>query len=201
MKCPGGRTFRGPGPFVKTTAAPVAWTAAAPEVGEHTDEVLDELRSRTTKRTSARSVSRQPGDKLPLDGVKVADFSWIGVGPITAKALADHGATVVHIETDSPADRLRLVGPFKDGVFGINRCQFFGSFNTSKLSLQMNLKHADGNDIARRLLQWCDVALDSFTAGTMNSLGLGYETARSLNPDNVMATTCLFGQYRPAAHP
>ena len=74
---------------------------------------------------------------LPLAGVKVADFSWIGVGPITAKALADHGATVVHVEHDRPADRLRLVGPFKDDVPGINRCQFFGSFNTSKLSLQL----------------------------------------------------------------
>jgi benzylsuccinate CoA-transferase BbsF subunit len=56
-----------------------------------------------------------------------------------------------------------------------------------------------GNDIARRLLAWCDVALDSFTAGTMAALGLGYEVARSLNPDIIMATTCLMGQYGPAA--
>ena len=68
--------------------------------------------------------------------MKIADFSWIGVGPITAKYLADHGATVVHVETTSPADRLRVVGPFKDDVPGTNRCQFFGSFNTSKLSLR-----------------------------------------------------------------
>jgi len=131
--------------------------------------------------------------------VKVADFSWIGVGPITAKALADHGATVVHVESDQPADRLRLVGPFMDDVPGINRCQFFGSFNTSKLSLQLNLKHPTGNDVARRLLAWCDVALDSFTAGTMATLGLGYEVARELNPTIIMATTCLLGQYGPAA--
>src|SRR5205823_12746510 len=89
--------------------------------------------------------------------------------------------------------------PFKDGVSGINRCQFFGSFNTSKLSLQLNLKHPVGVDIARRLLQWCDVALDSFTAGTMASLGFDYETARSINPAIIMATTCLFGQNCPAA--
>ena len=131
--------------------------------------------------------------------MKVADFSWIGVGPITAKALADHGATVVHVEHDKPADRLRLVGPFKDGIAGINRCQFFGSFNTSKLSLQLDLKHPVGNDIARQLLAWCDIALDSFTAGTMADLGLGYDVARELNPDIIMATTCLLGQYGPAA--
>ena len=132
----------------------------------------------------------------PARGIKVADFSWIGVGPITAKALADHGATVVHVESDNPPDRLRLVGPFKDDVPGINRCQFFASFNTSKLSLQLNLKHPEGQAVARRLLAWCDIALDSFTAGTMNRLGLGYETARGLNPEIIMATTCLLGQIR-----
>ena len=105
----------------------------------------------------------------------------------------------MHVENDQPADRLRLVGPFKDDIPGINRCQFFGSFNTSKLSLQLNLKHPTGNDIARRLLAWCDIALDSFTAGTMNDLGLGYDVARELNPDIIMATTCLLGQYGPAA--
>ncbi|MGI9594970.1 MAG: CaiB/BaiF CoA transferase family protein [Acidimicrobiales bacterium] len=75
----------------------------------------------------------------------------------------------------------------------------FGSFNTSKLSLQLDLKHPVGNDVARRLLAWCDIAIDSFTAGTMDRLGMGYEAARELNPDIIMATTCLFGQSGPAA--
>jgi benzylsuccinate CoA-transferase BbsF subunit len=105
----------------------------------------------------------------------------------------------VHVETDDPADRLRLVGPFKDNVSGINRCQFFGSFNTSKLSLHLNLKHPGGQAIARRLLAWCDVALDSFTAGTMGDFGLGYDVARALNPSIIMATTCLMGQTGPDA--
>ena len=73
------------------------------------------------------------------------------------------------------------------------------AFNTSKLSLQLNLKHPTGVDIARRLLAWCDIALDSFTAGTMADLGLGYDVARELNPGIIMATTCLLGQYGPAA--
>ena len=165
-RCRAGASLRAPGPFVKASATPVAWTRPAPDVGEHTSEVLDALDGRVP--AGARSAAPS-GDRLPLEGVKVADFSWIGVGPITAKALADHGATVVHVENDRPADRLRLVGPFKDGIPGINRCQFFGAFNTSKLSLQLDLKHPDGNAVARRLLAWCDIALDSFTAGTMAS--------------------------------
>ena len=195
---PSGRALRTPGPFVKASATPIAWTRPAPDVGEHTREVLDALVD--PPRGEVRgSVAAEAADRLPLEGVKVADFSWIGVGPITAKALADHGATVVHVEHDRPADRLRLVGPFKDGVPGINRCHFFGAFNTSKVSLQLDLKHPVGNEVARRLLSWCDVALDSFTAGTMNELGLGYDVARQLNPGIVMATTCLMGQYGPAA--
>ena len=131
--------------------------------------------------------------------MKFADFSWIGVGPITAKTFADHGALVVHIENDNPIDRLRMVGPFKDDIPGPNRCQFFNAFNTSKRSLQLNLKHPDGIAIAKRLLQWADICLDSFTAGTMDALGLGYDAARKLNPGIIVASTCLLGQTGPAA--
>ncbi len=197
LTLPSGRTLRAPGAFVKASGTPVAWTRPAPTIGEHTTEVLDSLEPPIV---TARTRAAEPASRrLPLEGVKVADFSWIGVGPITAKALADHGATVVHIESDAPADRLRLVGPFMDDVPGINRCQFFGSFNTSKLSLQLNLKHPEGIELAKQLLEWCDVALDSFTAGTMADLGLGYDVARQLNPGIIMATTCLLGQTGPAA--
>ena len=198
VRLPSGRTVRAAGPFVKASRTPIAWTRPAPAVGEHTREVLDALGSGSPP-ARVQTPSTAARHRLPLEGVKVADFSWIGVGPITAKALADHGATVVHIETDRPADRLRLVGPFKDGVAGINRCQFFGSFNTSKLSLHLDLKHPVGRRTAERLLAWCDVALDSFTAGTMAGLGLGYDVAQALNPGIIMATTCLMGQTGPAA--
>ena len=202
LRLPSGRALRAPGAFVKASATPVAWARPAPRVGEHTDEVLASLDRTGLGRAAigTSTGSAAPSSmRLPLDGVKVADFSWIGVGPITAKALADHGATVVHVESDRPADRLRLVGPFKDDIPGINRCQFFGAFNTSKMSLQLDLKHPEGQALARRLLAWCDIALDSFTAGTMARLGLGYDVARELNPGIIMASTCLMGQTGPAA--
>ena len=202
-KLPNGRELRAPGAFVKASRTPVAWTRPAPALGEHTDEVLGALARAARPALGARVPRATPSHPetapLPFAGVKFADFSWIGVGPISAKALADHGATVVHVETANPADRLRLVGPFKDDVPGINRCQFFASFNTSKLSLQLDLKHPEGVAIAKRLLRWADVCLDSFTAGTMGELGLGYDVARALNPSLIMASTCLMGQTGPAA--
>ena len=138
-------------------------------------------------------------EQLPFDGIKVADFSWIMVGPTTVKYLADHGAIVVRVETVSPPDRLRAAGPFKDGVPGTNRSQFFGDFNTSKLSLSLNLKNPAAVAVARRLIAWADVYIESFTPGTVGDLGIGYETARSLNPSIIMASTCLMGQSGPAA--
>ena len=53
----------------------------------------------------------------PLDGVKVADFSWIIAGPLTGKILADHGADVVRIESYARPDNLRSISPMKDGIF------------------------------------------------------------------------------------
>lgn len=197
-----GAGLRTAGPFVKVSNSPVQWDRPAPGVGQHTSEVMQSLApgAAIAETESAVTETRVTGERgLPLAGIKVADFSWIGVGPITAKALADNGATVVRIESDDPIDRLRVVGPFTNGEIGINRCQFFGSFNTSKQSLKVDLKTDVGRDVARKMLAWCDIALDSFTAGTMDRLGLGYETARELNPGIIMATTCLFGQYGPVS--
>jgi benzylsuccinate CoA-transferase BbsF subunit len=194
-ECAPGRVLRAPGAFVRCSQTPVSLDRPAPELGADSESILAEP-PRTTAVHSRRSAGAAA---LPFDGIKVADFSWIGVGPITAKYLADHGATVVHIETEQPADRLRLVGPFKDNIPGPNRCQFFGSFNTSKMSLALNLKHPEGVAVTKRLLGWADVCLDSFTAGTFAALGFGYDVARVINPSIIMASTCLMGQTGPAA--
>jgi len=192
-----GQVLQAPGSYAKVSNQPIRWERHAPGIGEHSEEIMESVPPSAAAPAPATRVIGER--RLPLEGVKVADFSWIGVGPITAKSLADHGATVVHIESEARPDRLRLVGPFTNGEPGINRCQFFGSFNTSKLSIHLDLKNPAGNDVAKKLLAWCDIALDSFTAGTMSRLGLGYEQAIETNPEIIMATTCLFGQYGPAS--
>ena len=64
-----------------------------------------------------------------LSGLKVADFSWVGVGPITTRYLADHGATVVRVESSHSPDLLRLSPPFAASMPGINRSAFFANYN------------------------------------------------------------------------
>ena len=192
---PDGRTARAPGPSVRLSKTPLSVGRRAPRLGEHSAEILSALRN-APPATPAPSPDHDP---LPFAGLKVADFSWIGVGPITAKHLADHGATVVHVETEDPADKVRVGGPFKDGVVGPNRSQFFVDFNTSKLSLSLNLKNSAARDVARRLIAWADVYLESFTPGTAHDLGIGYDDVREENPSLIMVGTCLMGQTGPVA--
>jgi len=138
-------------------------------------------------------------DGLAFSGLKVADFSWVGVGPITAKALADHGATVVHIESASMPDVLRMGRPAKDRIPGLDRGQFFANFNSSKFGLQLNLRTAYGKKIARELIDWADVVVDSFTSGTMKRLGFDPKEILKSRPDLIWYSTTLRGQTGPHA--
>lgn len=196
---PNGRTAPVPGPFVRPSETPTSVRRWAPSLGQHNNEVFSEIAGvpNTSPHTPDTPSTHLP--EKPFSGLKVVDLSWIGVGPITAKHFADHGATVVHVETADPPDRLRLGGPFKDDRPGLNRSQFFGDFNTSKLGLALDLKSPTALGVAKRLIAWADVYLESFTPGTVDDLGLGYQVVRELNPSILMVSTCLMGQTGPAA--
>ncbi len=129
----------------------------------------------------------------PFDGLVVADFSWIGVGPITAKCLADHGATVVRVESENRIDGLRVQPPFAGAEPGPNRSNFYGTFNTSKRSMAVDLKNETGVVVARRLIERADVVIDSFTPGSMARLGLGPDDIAAINPNAITVTTSLLG--------
>jgi benzylsuccinate CoA-transferase BbsF subunit len=140
--------------------------------------------------------------KKALDGLKVADFSWIIAGPLVAKFLGDHGAEVVHVESGTRQDNLRSTLPMKDNVPGINRSAAFARYNSSKYGVSLNLSHAKGVEIARRLTAWADVVLENFSSGTMERLGLGYEDLKKVNPGIIMVSLAMFGHSGPLAkHP
>ena len=186
-----GWTVRAPGSFVKATATP-------PAVVRGTPGRASTLRKCSPQRLAAPgTLTNRPG--LPLEGLKVADFAWIGVGPITGKYLADHGANVVRVESASPPDRLRVLGPFTGGVPGTNRSQFFARSTHPSVALPQPQAARAAQDIAKKLIAWADVGLESFTPGTMADLGLGYDVAKELNPSVIYASTCLMGQTGPAA--
>src|SRR5712691_6817507 len=136
---------------------------------------------------------------LPLADLKILDFSWVGVGPITVKYLADHGATAVRVESHVRLDVVRLGPPWHDAKPGIERSQFYASYNTSKYGIALDLGRPEARAIARRLAAWADVVVESFTPRVMREWGLAYDVLRRVNPRLVMLSTCLQGQTGPHA--
>ena len=138
---------------------------------------------------------------MAFEGLKVLDFTWVGVGPITTKYLADHGATVIHIESVSRPDVLRGAPPFKDAQPGINRSQFAANFNTSKYGLGLNMSVPQSRKLVERIIgRWQpDIVAESFTPKTMRNWGLDYQAVRAIKPDIIYFSTCQMGQTGPHA--
>jgi benzylsuccinate CoA-transferase BbsF subunit len=133
----------------------------------------------------------------PLGELKVWDASWIGVGPLAARYLGDYGATVVHTESTTKLDTLRGQAPFKAGIPGLNRSQFFADYNASKLGLGVNLTSPGGREVAERLAGWADVVLESMRPGTFARLGYSYERLARINPAIIVLSTSMLGQTGP----
>lgn len=137
-----------------------------------------------------------PGTDL-FAGLKVLDLAWVGVGPLTTKYLADHGAVVVHVESSRRPDVLRTMPPFAGGVPGLNRSQFYAEYNSSKLGFGVDLGHPDGRALVRELARWADVVVESFTPHVLARWELDYPHLAADNPGLIMLSTCLFGQTGP----
>ena len=173
----------------------------APLIGEHNAEILGALGSTPPPRAPRHAAPGPSAAKMPFEGLRVLDFTWIGVGPVTIKYLGDHGADVVRVESVSRPDGLRSGPPFKDGIPGINRSQFPANFNTSKLGLGVNLAKPEGVTLIKRLIaEWQpDVIAESFTPKAMRNWGLDYNSVRKIQPDVIYFSTCQQGQTGPHA--
>ena len=190
-----------PGPFVRLSRTPIGSVEPAPALDEGAPLLAAPRTPAVNGGTSSNgsTTSDGLGGRRPrtFEGLKVADFSWYGVGPLIAKALGDHGATVVHVESERHFDGLRLGPPFKDGEFDINKAQFFADYNSSKLGMSIDLSHEVGREIACDLTQWADVMVESFTPDTMERHGLDWAALGPDHPELIMVRTCLRGQTGP----
>ncbi len=132
-----------------------------------------------------------------FENIKVADFTWNAVGPITTRYLAHQGATVVKVESGTRPDDSRFVPPYKDDVVGVNRSPFWTDFNSNKYELSLNLNHPRAGEVLFKLIKWADVVAESFSAGTVKRWGLGYDDIKKIKPDIIMFSTTMQGQDGP----
>ena len=186
-----------PGPYIKLSETPIQIARRAPSVGEHDDEIL----GASNPPAPAVRPKANGSTALPFEGLRVLDMSWVGVGPITMKYLADHGAEVIRVESVSRPDPARSVPPYKDGKPGFNRSQFPANFNTGKYGLGLNMSKPEARELIKRIITtWRpDVLAESFTPRAMRGWGLDYPNVRKLKDDIIYYSTCQQGQTGPHA--
>jgi crotonobetainyl-CoA:carnitine CoA-transferase CaiB-like acyl-CoA transferase len=125
-----------------------------------------------------------------LDGVVVADFSRVLAGPYATMLLGDLGAEVVKVERPGSGDDTRHWGPpyAADG-----QATYFTAVNRNKSTLWLDLGSAEGRAEARALALRADVVVENFKTGTLERMGLGYDSLAAENPRTILCSISGFG--------
>ena len=135
----------------------------------------------------------EPRGRGALDGVRVLDLSRFIAGPICAQLLGDLGAEVIKLERPGGEDA-RLQGPFLDGV-----SLYPFAYNRNKASTTLDLRHPEAPEVLRRLVSWADVLVENFRPGTLDAMGLGWDSLHEAFPRLVLTSLSGFGQTGPDA--
>jgi len=134
---------------------------------------------------------------LPLAGLRVLDFCWIGAGALVTKTLAELGAEVYRVESHTHPDNLRLTPPFRPGAEGLEGSGYFASRNSTKQSIAINMATERGREIAFELATKVDVVTSNFRPGIMKRWGFTYEDVRAANPGVIYLTMPMQGADGP----
>lgn len=126
-----------------------------------------------------------------LEGIRVLDLTHAHAGPICTMFLAALGAEVIKIEPPW-GEMTRMFPPLVKGV-----SPYFAFINRCKLGVTLNLKHPKGVELFKRLVKVSDIVVENFRPGTMERLGIGWETLKELNPRIILASISGFGQTGP----
>jgi len=128
----------------------------------------------------------------PLAGIKVMEFSTMITASFAAMMMAEQGAEVIKVEPVELGDPMRYLGSSKGGISGL-----FANCNRGKRSLRVDIKSESGSNIVKQLAAETDVVLCNFRPGVMESLGLGSDTLRAINPRLIYAAINGFGNAGP----
>lgn len=138
--------------------------------------------------------------RLPLEGIRIADFGWILAVPQATAWLAVMGAEVIRIESMQRLDLIRLLGQQAGKPLDLNGSGYFNSLNVGKKSVTLNLGHAKGAELAKEIVRRSDVVTENFTVGNMAKWGLGYQDLSKMKPDIIMLSGTPLGQFGSESH-
>lgn len=129
---------------------------------------------------------------LPLEGIKVIELGNFIAGPFCGMLLGDMGADVIKIERPKNGDQTRAMPPMING-----QSASFAALNRNKRSLVLDLKRPEAIEIVKKLVKDADVFLENNRPGVLESLGLGANDLREINPNIVYVSASGFGQSGP----
>jgi benzylsuccinate CoA-transferase BbsF subunit len=132
-----------------------------------------------------------------FNGIKIAEFAWVVVGPGTSRYFAEHGATVVKIESHKRLDTNRVNSPFVNNEPSPDTSMFYGRHNPNKYSVSIDMNSKGGLELAWKLIKWADVVTESFAPGMMERWGIGYEDVKKVRPDIIYFSSSMQGRGGP----
>ena len=191
-----GRTARFCGPLVHFSHDAPERVPVVPQLGAGNDTV-DTNRQPHAAATAAAASSASDGSDLPLAGLKVVEFSWVIATPSAVRILADYGATVVKVETESRPDTMRTVNPFVDEDPHPDNSVGYGVYNAGKRSLSLDLSNPESRPVVEDLIRWADITTESWAPGAAARMGFGYDDFSAINPQIIMLSSSLLGQSGP----
>ncbi len=174
---------RAPGPPVQLGASPWQPARPAPLLGQHTQEVLQEINDVQPRRhdfPGAESAAAVPKSYKPLSDIRVADFTRAVAGPVSTRYLATFGAETIKIEEAG--------APPPQEPQELNRC---------KLSCVADARRPGGKELIKDLVNASDVVVENFKPGVMDKLGIGYDDLRQGKPDLIMIAMPGMGSTGP----
>jgi benzylsuccinate CoA-transferase BbsF subunit len=132
-----------------------------------------------------------------FSGLTILAFCWAVVGPLTMKFFADHGATVIRVETRRRPCTMRSSAPYKDNVPNYNKGGYFNYYNSNILSFSLNMETSEAREIAKKLAVQCDVFMENYTPGVIEKWGLSYDELKKIRPDIIMLRQSGYGSWGP----
>jgi len=179
------------------SASPAGITSAAPSLGQHTALVLEQLDTPRTPPAVKTPQLKPPQNPRggPLEGVRVVELTKVWAGPYAGKLLAQLGAEVIKVETACAPEEMRAYGGTD-----INHAPYFLSINQDILSVDLDIKTAEGMARLRELIAHSDIVLNNLRPGAMERQGLGYEQLTQLKPDIISVSIKMWGNDGPLGH-
>jgi crotonobetainyl-CoA:carnitine CoA-transferase CaiB-like acyl-CoA transferase len=124
---------------------------------------------------------------LPLEGIRVLDFTWVVSGPVATRILADFGAEVIKLER-------------KPGPPGSRQTGLQGDLHRNKLSIAVNMATPEGIGLARKLALVSDLVIDNFSARVMRTWGMDFASLSQLKPEIVCVSMSGLGHTGPRSN-